>query len=102
MGGHSDKSHRKSAWARGRSAGGDDTNESGLSAEKRSAVQRKASLEEYFDTFTEPDNTSWLVVTSIVTDPQYLTDPYAYAVHFKKIPDGQGWDPTSCVADDVR
>ena len=62
----------------------------------------KATLEEYFDTFTEPDNNSWLVVTSIVTDPQYLTDPYTYTVHFKKIADTQGWDPTSCVADEVR
>lgn len=62
----------------------------------------KATLEEYFDTFTEPDNTYWLVVTSIVTDPQYLTEPYAYTVNFKKIPDGQGWDPTPCRADQVR
>ena len=62
----------------------------------------KATLEEYFDTFTEPDNNSWLVVTSIVTDPQYLTDQYAYTLHFKKIPDGQGWDPAPCVADEVR
>lgn len=62
----------------------------------------KTTVEEYYDTFTEPDNNSWLVVTSIVTDPQYLTDSYAYTVHFKKIPDGQGWDPAPCVADEVR
>lgn len=62
----------------------------------------KTTVDEYFDTFTEPDNNSWLVVTSIVTDPQYLTDPYAYTVHFKKIPNGQGWDPAPCVADEVR
>jgi hypothetical protein len=62
----------------------------------------KAALEEYFDTFTEPDNTSWLVVSSIITDPQYLTAPYTYSVQFKKIPDGQGWDPTPCRADEVR
>ena len=62
----------------------------------------KATLEEYFDTFTEPDNNSWLVVTSIVTDPQYLTEPYTYTVQFKKLPDGQGWDPTPCRADQVR
>jgi hypothetical protein len=62
----------------------------------------KATLEEYFDTFTEPDGTSWLVVTSIITDPQYLTAPYATTNHFKKLPDGQGWDPTPCRADQVR
>jgi hypothetical protein len=62
----------------------------------------KAILEEYFDTFTEPNGDTWLVVTSIVTDPQYLTQPYATTVHFKKIPDGQGWDPTACRADQPR
>ena len=62
----------------------------------------KATLEEYFDTFTEPDGTSWLVVSSIVTDPQYLTGPYTWTVHFKKIPDREGWDPTPCRPDQVR
>lgn len=62
----------------------------------------KATLEEYFDTFTEPDGNSWLVVSSIVTDPQYLTGQYAWTVHFKKIPDREGWDPTPCRADQVR
>ena len=42
------------------------------------------------------------VVTSIVTDPQYLTGPYATTTQFKKIPDGQGWDPTPCRADQAR
>jgi len=51
----------------------------------------KATLEEYFDTFTEPDGNSWLVVSSIVTDTQYLTGPYTWTAHFKKVPDGQGW-----------
>ena len=36
-----------------------------------------ATLEEYFDTFTEPNGDTWLVVTAIVTDPQ-IPDP---AVH---------------------
>jgi hypothetical protein len=62
----------------------------------------KATLEEYFDTLTEPDGNSWLVVSSIVTDMQYLTGPYAWTVHFKKVPDGQGWDPTPCRTDQVR
>ena len=62
----------------------------------------ETTLEEYYDTFTEPDGNSWLVVTSIVTDPQYLTGPYATTNHFKKIPDGQGWDPTPCRVDEIR
>jgi hypothetical protein len=60
-------------------------------------------LQEYFDTFTEPDGGSWLVVTSIITDPQYLTGPYATTNHFKKVPDtASGWDPTPCRADQPR
>ena len=61
-----------------------------------------AVVEEYYDHFTEPDGTTWLVVTSIVTDPTYLTGPYATTNHFKKIPDRQGWDPTPCRADQAR
>jgi hypothetical protein len=61
-----------------------------------------ASLDEYFDTFTEPNGDSWLVVTSIITDPRYLTGPYASTVPFKKIPDRQGWDPTPCRVDEPR
>jgi len=60
------------------------------------------SLQEYFDTFTEPEGTSWLVVTSIITDPTYLTGPYATTNQFKKIPDMQGWDPTPCRPDQAR
>ena len=44
-----------------------------------------ASLDEYFDTFTEPNGDTWLVVTSIVTDPRHLTQPYTSTVPFKKI-----------------
>jgi hypothetical protein len=61
-----------------------------------------ASLQEYFDTFTEPEGTTWLVVTSIITDPMYLTGPYATTNQFKKIPDMQGWDPTPCRPDQPR
>ena len=60
------------------------------------------TLQEYLDTFTEPEGTSWLVVTSIITDPMYLTGPYATTNHFKKIPDMQGWDPTPCRPDQPR
>jgi hypothetical protein len=62
-----------------------------------------ASVEEYFDRFTDPySNETWLVVTTVVTDPQYLTEPSITHAHFKKIPDGSGWDPTPCRADEAR
>lgn len=62
----------------------------------------EARLEEYFETFTEPNGDRWLLVTSILTDPRYLTQPYATTVPFKKIPDGSGWDPTPCRVDEPR
>lgn len=61
-----------------------------------------ARLDEYFETFTEPNGDTWLVATAIVTDPQYLTQPYATTYPFKKIPDRSGWDPTPCRLDEPR
>jgi hypothetical protein len=61
-----------------------------------------ATLQEYFDRFAEPNGDQWLVVDSILTDPQYLTQPYLTSVAFKKIPDRSGWDPTPCRADQAR
>jgi hypothetical protein len=61
-----------------------------------------AVVDEYFETFTEPNGDRWLIVTSIVADPRYLTQPYATTYPFKKIPDGSGWDPTPCRADEPR
>ena len=61
-----------------------------------------ATLEEYYDRFTEPNGDDWLVVTTIVTDPEHLTQPYATTNHFRKIPDESGWDPTPCRANEAR
>ena len=61
-----------------------------------------ATLEEHFDRFREPNGDEWLVIDSIVRDPQYLTQPYLTSVAFKKIPDASGWDPTTCRADQPR
>lgn len=61
-----------------------------------------ARLEEYFETFTEPNGDRWVVVTSIVTDPQYLAQPYATTYPFKHIADRSGWDPTPCRVDEPR
>jgi hypothetical protein len=61
-----------------------------------------ATLEEHFDRFREPNGDEWLVIDSIVRDPQYLTQPYLTSVAFKKTPDASGWDPTTCRADQPR
>jgi hypothetical protein len=57
-----------------------------------------AILEEYFDSFEAPNGQMWLVVTTIVTDPQYLSEPFITSSHFKKLPDASGWNPSRCVA----
>ena len=61
-----------------------------------------ATVEEFYDAFTEPNGDSWLVIDSIVTDPTYLTQPYVSSVAFKKQRDASGWDPTPCRADQPR
>ena len=62
-----------------------------------------ALLEEYFDTFSDPyTHSTWLAVTAVVTDPQYLIEPLITHAHFKKLPDSSGWDPTPCRVDEPR
>ena len=58
----------------------------------------KTVLEEYYETFTEPNGDKYLVVTTVVNDPVYLFSPFITSTHFRKIPDGAGWNPTPCEA----
>lgn len=60
------------------------------------------TVEEHFDRFKEPNGDDWIVVDTIVRDPQYLTQPYVHSVAFKKLPNASGWDPTPCRADQPR
>ena len=39
-----------------------------------------------------------LVVTTVVEDPQYLTQPFIVSSQFKKQADGAGWEPAPCSA----
>jgi hypothetical protein len=55
-----------------------------------------AVVNEYFDLFKEPNGADWFVVTTVVTDPQYLNGPWVTTSHFKKESDGSKWDPTPC------
>jgi hypothetical protein len=61
-----------------------------------------AVLEEYFDTFKGLKDDTWLVVTTIVTDPEYLFQPFITSTHFKKLSGASGWDPTQCQTDQPR
>lgn len=58
-----------------------------------------ASLTEFIDVIQEaPGATEWLIVTSTVDDPQFLTVPFVTSTHFKKEADGAKWDPQPCTA----
>ena len=55
-------------------------------------------LKEYFDLSRERNGDTWFVVTAVVEDPQYLTEPFVTSTNFKKEPDGSKWSPTACSA----
>src|SRR5512138_3778204 len=58
-----------------------------------------AVLTEYWSRTLEPNGDSWLILTSIVEDPQYLTGPFIRSTHFKRLPDtGTAWEPEPCSA----
>lgn len=55
-----------------------------------------ATLTEWFTTLSEPDGNTYLLVTNILEDPQYLAAPYVRSVQFKKESGTAGWNPTPC------
>jgi hypothetical protein len=55
-----------------------------------------AALTEFFDRTDESDGDSWLIVTSTLDDPTYLTQPLMTSTHFKREPDGSKWNPRPC------
>jgi len=58
-----------------------------------------AVLTEYFSRTVEPNGDSWLILTSIVEDPQYLTGPFIRSTHYKRQSDSNtAWEPEPCSA----
>jgi len=55
-----------------------------------------ARVTEYFDLAPQDAGSAWLVVTTVVDDPRYLTQPFVVSSHFKKEADASKWDPTPC------
>jgi hypothetical protein len=54
-----------------------------------------AKVTEYWDLYKDSGG-EWLVVTTLVDDPQYLQTQYVTTSNFKREPDGSKWDPTPC------
>ena len=57
-----------------------------------------ATLTEWFTTVTEPDGNTYLLVTNVLEDPEYIQGAYVRTVQFKKQTDASGWTPTPCSA----
>ena len=59
----------------------------------------RTTLTEYFDQFAAPNGAEWLVVTTIVEDPTYLTGRFVTSSHFRREPNASKWSPKPCRSD---
>jgi hypothetical protein len=57
-----------------------------------------AELTEYYDRTNEPNGDSWLIVSTIVHDPENLFQDFVTSTHFKMEKDGSKWSPSACEA----
>ena len=55
-----------------------------------------ATITEYFTRFTHPEAGDWFVVTTIVEDPIYLTQPFITSSNFKKEANDSKFSPVPC------
>jgi hypothetical protein len=53
------------------------------------------TLTEWYDRISDPSG-EWLVVSTEVRDPQYLSQPFITSTHFKRQADAKGWMPVTC------
>lgn len=58
-------------------------------------VGESAVVTEYFDYFTEGD-AEWFVVTTMVDDPQHLSERLVISSNFRRERNGARWTPRSC------
>jgi hypothetical protein len=57
----------------------------------------RATVKEFFSTFTlAGDAGAWLVVTTVVADPEYLTTELVMSTQFKKEAGRGAWNPRPC------
>jgi hypothetical protein len=58
-------------------------------------VSENAVVTEYFDYFAEGE-TEWFIVTTIVDDPQYLSERLVVSSNFRREANGAKWAPRPC------
>lgn len=57
----------------------------------------RATVKEFLSTFTLPgDAGAWLIVTTVVADPEYLTTELVLSAQFKKEASRAAWNPLPC------
>jgi hypothetical protein len=57
----------------------------------------KATVTEYYQRTPETYGATYLIVTTVVEDPDYLFGPFVTSSQFKKLPNTlNGWDPQPC------
>jgi len=57
----------------------------------------KATITEYFQPTPETYGVRYMIVTTIIEDPEYLTAALVTSSNYKKLPDtNNGWDPQPC------
>jgi hypothetical protein len=57
---------------------------------------QNTTVTEHFTRFTHPDAGDWFVVTTVVEDPTYLTQPFVTSSNFKREPNDPKWNPVPC------
>ena len=55
-----------------------------------------AEVTEYFNVITEPMGQQWLIVTTVVHDPENLVVDWITSSNFRKEPNAAGWRPRPC------
>jgi hypothetical protein len=71
----------------------------GSAAEERRALRRQRGPDRVFQEQSGQSGDSWLILTSIVDDPQYLTGPFIRSTHYKRLPDNNiAWEAEPCSA----
>ena len=57
-----------------------------------------AVVREFYDLFTERNGDTWFIVTTVVEDATYLTEPFVTSSNFKKQANATGFNPSPCSA----
>jgi len=58
-----------------------------------------AVLTEYVDFLTQHDGSEWLVVLSILDDPDYYSEPIVTSTNFRRDDNADAWNPGECRVD---